>query len=146
MNKLLIMSCGSVLAMTVLAGNDWEIKSSREAEAEAGKRREAVQAELSTLTNHPWAGEYYEGDGLGVNVRLFIAPKSGYVFEWRGCLGLYDRNFGAVTVANGRLRLSFAYPNKREGFKGIAEQLVPIRWGERAYLVRPTKSRNSATR
>ena len=27
------------------------------------------------------------------------------------------------------------FPNKREGFQGIAEEFVPIAWGDREYLV-----------
>jgi hypothetical protein len=50
-------------------------------------------------------------------------------------LGLYDRNYGAVTSDKGKLRLSFTFPNKRKGFQGIAEELIPIAWGDRKYLV-----------
>jgi len=94
-----------------------------------------IREEIAKLGNHEWAGEYYEGDGLAENVRILIAPKHGYVFEWHGCLGLYDRNYGRVTPTNGHLRLSFTFTNKHEGFEGIADELIPIRWGERTYLV-----------
>jgi hypothetical protein len=70
-----------------------------------------------------------------VNISLIIAPKSGYLFEWHGCLGLYDRNFGAVTNMNGRLRLSFSFENHRKGFQGIAEEFIPVKWGKRSYLI-----------
>jgi hypothetical protein len=29
----------------------------------------------------------------------------------------------------------FKYPNKREGFEGIAAELLPVRWGKRHYLI-----------
>ena len=66
---------------------------------------------------------------------LDLAPKSGYVFEWHGCMGLYDRNYGAVTWTKDRLRLSFTLPNKREGFQGIDEKFIPVAWGDRKYLI-----------
>ena len=135
MNKLLIALIGSVLTFAATAEDQVDVKRSPEAKAEVDRRQALIQTEINTLTNHPWAGEYYEGDGLGVNVTLFIAPESGYVFHWRGCLGLYDRNLGSVTVTNGQLRLSFTYPNKREGFQGLAEEFIPIHWGDRVYLV-----------
>jgi hypothetical protein len=110
-------------------------KTSDEAGKKAEVLREAIRAEIESLDAHPWAGEYYEGDGLGVNVYLSIAPQAGYVFEWHGCLGLYDRNFGAVGVKEGKLHLTFTFPNERKGFQGIAEELIPIAWGDRSYLI-----------
>ena len=50
-------------------------------------------------------------------------------------MGLYDRNYGAVKEKDGTLRLSFTFKHDREGSLGIAEELVPIAWGERRYLV-----------
>jgi hypothetical protein len=94
-----------------------------------------IQRELRHLEDDDWAGEYYFGDGLGVNVSLAVAPKSGFVFSWRGCLGLYDLNYGNVTFTNGSVKLLFKYPNKREGFEGIAPELLPVRWGQRHYLI-----------
>ncbi len=70
-----------------------------------------------------------------MNVSLSLAPKAGYVYEWHGCLGLYDRNYGTVEEKDGTLRLSFTFDHQREGHLGIAERLVPIAWGEREYLV-----------
>jgi hypothetical protein len=97
--------------------------------------RAKIQDEIKTIGNHEWAGQYYHGDGLGVNVSLILAPKAGYLFEWHGCLGLYDRNYGAVAWDKGKLRLTFTFENKREGFQGIAEEFVPVSWGDRKYLI-----------
>jgi hypothetical protein len=74
-----------------------------------------------------------------VNVSLALAPESGFVFSWHGCLGLYDLNYGEVASTNGTVRLLFRYPNDRKGFQGIAPELLPVRWGERRYLI-PTDS------
>lgn len=111
------------------------MKLSAIADKTAKIRREAILAEIKKRGTHDWAGEYFAGDGLGVNIALTIAPRSGYVFEWNGCLGLYDRNYGAVTSTNGRIRLSFTFDNRREGFEGIAPEFVSVSWGRRRYLI-----------
>jgi hypothetical protein len=116
------------------AVKDWK-KFSTKSKKASEARRKLIDQELGTLKEHPWAGRYYYGDGLGVNVALSLAPKSGFVFTWNGCLGLYDLNYGEVAEADGRLRLVFTFPNEREGFQGIAPELLPIVWGERHYLI-----------
>ena len=110
-------------------------KLSDKAEKTAAMFREKIRAEIKTLKRHDWAGEYYEGDGLGENVSLILAPNSGFLFEWHGCMGLYDRNYGTVSLNKGKVRLVFTLPNKRRGFQGIAQELTPIAWGERKYLI-----------
>ncbi len=106
-----------------------------QAEESANALRRTISAEIKTLDSHEWAGEYYQGDGLGVNVLLLLAPESGFLFEWHGCMGLYDRNYGSVSGSEGRVRLSFTFENNRKGFQGIAEEFAPITWGDRKYLV-----------
>lgn len=103
--------------------------------ADSETRTKKIREELRRYNGDDWAGDYYFGDGLGVNVSLVLAPKSGFVFSWHGCVGLYDINYGDVAFTNGTIRLLFKYPNKREGFEGIAPVLLPVRWGERHYLI-----------
>ncbi len=110
-------------------------KMSLGAEKTVRQMRAKIASELKNLPNSPWAGEYYAGDGLGVNMSLALAPKAGFVFEWHGCGGLYDRNYGAVVNANNCLRLSFAFENIPQGFAGLAQDLIPIPWGDRQYLI-----------
>jgi hypothetical protein len=110
-------------------------KLSKASVAASEAQTKAIRHELQDLKTHDWAGEYYFGDGLGVNVSLVLAPKSGFVFSWHGCLGLYDLNYGDVAFTNRSVRLLFKYSNKQEGFKGIAPELLPVRWGERHYLI-----------
>jgi len=127
----------------VLMASDTELayKQSAEAEAKAKERRELIEAEIARNQNLPtWAGRYFFGDGLGVNVDLWIAPESGFVFEWHGCLGLYDRNFGKIKSGENAIRLECELPNDpSRGFQGIDTDLLPIRWNERRYLVAITK-------
>jgi hypothetical protein len=115
--------------------SDEDPRRSAEAEQAASARRAEISAELEALGSHEWAGDYYAGDGLGVNTSLILSPRSGHVFEWHGCLGLYDRNYGAVKSEGRKLRLSFTFENVRKGFRGLAPELVAIPWGTRVYLV-----------
>ena len=131
---LLYCICFSVCAVAQVPQTD---RFSEETETRANQLREKLKAEIASLQDHPWAGEYYEGDGLGVNVSFIVAPANGYLFEWHGCLGLYDRNFGEVKYADGLLTLTCAFPNETAGFQGIAQQFVSISWGKRVYLVPP---------
>jgi hypothetical protein len=110
-------------------------RHSASADAAAKTRRALILAEVKDLDADDWAGDYYAGDGLGANLSLCLAPRAGFVFEWHGCLGLYDRNYGAVVSKDGRIRLQFTFKNTREGYQGIAAELVPVRWEARRYLV-----------
>lgn len=115
--------------------DSFDARLSDQADEKAAEVRSRITTELDTLHSHPWAGSYYKGDGLGVNVSLLLAPTSGYLFEWHGCTGLYDRNYGSVESRNEELRLSFTFPNIREGFQDIAPEFLRVHWGNREYLI-----------
>lgn len=115
-----------------------EKKQSKEAEAKIASLRAAIDREAAQFGEEHWAGNYYEGDGMGANISLAIAPKAGFAYEWHGCLGLYDRNYGPVTDRDGVLLLESMLPNEEKGFR-ISDQLIPVRWGKRHYLIRPDK-------
>src|SRR6266705_3672511 len=110
-------------------------KLSPAAEASADERKERIRDEIGRIGEHEWAGEYYYGAHLGVNVALSVAPESGFVFTWLGCVGLYDLNYGKVRFEDALLKLIFSYHNKRGGFSGIAPEFYPVRWGNRHYLI-----------
>src|SRR5262245_42900344 len=59
-------------------------------------RRARIVKELESLGTPDWAGTYYQGDGLGTNVTLVLAPEGGATYTWTGCLGLYDCNQGNI--------------------------------------------------
>lgn len=108
-------------------------------EVEVEKRNRAIEGELKTLGGHPWAGVYYQGDGLGANVRLVLAPKNGIAATWNGCLGLYGANVGAVVEhSGGQLWFQYERPNA-DRFGGFPDRAIRVRWGERRYLVPPSK-------
>ncbi len=123
------------LAGGVFGETDISDRLSNEAGREAALRRVDIQAEIEMLDGHRWAGKYYYGDGTGINVSLRIAPEAGYLIEWHGCQGLYDRNYGDVRVQNGKLKLSLTFSNNQKGFEEIAEELHLVAWGGRTYLI-----------
>jgi len=141
-HRKLYLSAAGVLLVGLFAWSQTEKLSSKNKLVSEGKR-EQIEVELKALGDHPWAGEYYYGDGLGVNVALVLAPKAGFAFSWHGCLGLYDQNYGTVEVRDGRIRLHPMLPNDAEGrhgrFRGTAEEFVPVAWGDRHYLVPTTE-------
>ena len=98
-------------------------------------RGRAVQAEASQLPDHAWAGAYYAGDGLGMNVRLLVSPAAGVSATWHGCLGLYGSNEGLIQPQpDGSLKFAFNKPNENR-FGGFPDAVLPVRWGERRYLI-----------
>jgi hypothetical protein len=89
--------------------------------------------------DHPWAGEYYFGDGLGANVRLLINPAGEFVWTWYGCLGLYGGDYGRVAVDGDVLQFHSETPpppgdDADDAFR-IAEAYRVVRWGERTHLI-----------
>jgi hypothetical protein len=122
----------------------WELKHSDATNAEFEHREKLIKAELATGAVPEWAGEYGFGDGLGVNIRMALAPQGGFIYSWHGCLGLYDRNYGKVTAKDGRLVFNLELPNDKRGFSIRSETYVPVRWGERHYLLGEDEARDFA--
>jgi hypothetical protein len=111
--------------------------SSDEATAKVESRIAAIKAELTAFEDHPWAGEYYAGDGLGMNLRLWIAPKTGVAYQWHGCLGLYEQNLGTVVASANQLTL--AWDRKLDDPYVTDTKWLAIPWRTRVFLV-PTIS------
>ncbi|MEQ1514106.1 MAG: hypothetical protein ABL934_15670 [Lysobacteraceae bacterium] len=105
----------------------------------AEQQRQRILKEIARLPNHPWAGEYYEGDGLGANIRISLAPDAGVAATWHGCMGLYGANRGKVVVGrDGELRFEYRTPNA-QGFAGFPDAMLPVRWGQRRYMIPDNK-------
>ena len=125
----------AVAAGVCLAAGQPDDRLSAPSEAAAHARAKRIKEELAQLKGHPWAGEYYDGDGLEVSASLFIAPKSGFAFWQQGDMGLDDLNYGGVEASGGRLRLLFELPRRRGDFVGIEPELTLVLWGDRHYLI-----------
>lgn len=122
----------------------WTLKRSEAVTAELERRDARLAQELDAGQAPDWAGRYHHGDGLGVNVTVTLAPKGGFTYTWYGCLGRYDANYGSVTAANGRVALDFELPSSSEDGPSLAAALVPVRWGERMYLIEVGQMREFA--
>ena len=84
----------------------------------------------------PWSGEYgaYHvwGDGL-----LALSVNHGWIYRGETlfyCQGYQERNFGTLTVQDGVLRLQ-----RRFDDQVTPEELVFIQWGQRHYVVSPSR-------
>lgn len=127
----------SCFAEETEADRKWKEKVSEKNRTAVKAQREKILAEIETLKDHPWAGFYYFGDGLGTNVSLSIAPENGFAYTWSGCTGLYDQDYGEAIWEENHLKLSFTLENNRSENLYLPE-LIPVPWGERLYLV-PSK-------
>ena len=81
------------------------------------------------------AGVYYQGDGLGTNLVLVLAEDHRVGFAWYGCLGGGDKNGGTWSLDGDVVVLRLAEPDGPEGLRRIDARFVPVKWGERVYLV-----------
>lgn len=96
---------------------------------DAQKRK--LRAEIREAgPGHPWAGEYYEGDGLGMNLYLMLSPKGSYYFSRSGCTGSGPSEEGKIRQTGSVLRF--------EGAKSywLEQEFHVVNWGERAYLLK----------
>jgi hypothetical protein len=50
-------------------------KLSKSSVAASAAQTKKIRQELRSLSGHDWAGEYYFGDGLGVNVSLTLVSR-----------------------------------------------------------------------
>ena len=119
-----------------------EMAAWRELKKAEGTRWRAVLEEIESEPREPWAGTYYAGDGLGFNLYLSVAPRSGFVYEVAGCMGRYDQNLGNVeSLSQSRLVLRAEMPAMRNLAAHSAAPSAPeeeyrfVRWGERRYLI-----------
>jgi hypothetical protein len=79
------------------------------------------------------AGNYYWNNGRGRTWNLSILPDGRYSFVWSGCVGVCHREAGQVGEVEGTIVLTPETPNERK----VDRELVPVRWDERSYLLRP---------
>lgn len=118
-------------------------KFSRKNQDVVRERTKKIEAELATLKDHPWAGSYSMGGGLGAYWRLVVAPDAGFSFICHSCdlylgdgLALSGLNYGDVTWKDGRLKLSLALANPPDDIGSpCPTEFLPIPWEKRLYLV-----------
>ncbi|MDP3543848.1 MAG: hypothetical protein Q8T11_15380 [Elusimicrobiota bacterium] len=116
--------CLGWLIPCAAAGEKWEWPG----DAEKRPLRDEID---EAGPSHPWAGEYYEGDGLGHNLSLTLSPKGTFILESSGCTGSSPTERGRVRRIGDTLRF--------EGTKSywLADKdFHVVTWGARAYLLR----------
>jgi hypothetical protein len=114
------------------------------ADAELARRIPVIREEITRLgPDHAWAGEYYEGDGLGRNISFLLAPQAGCVATSSGCLGLYGANWGTVTEQDGMLRIVFDLPRTAGEFGHFVSVFHVERDGESTRIVPDRESSDS---
>jgi hypothetical protein len=118
------------------ASNDSDVEAQEAFHSAVYAQRVVIDEENATTKSRmAWAGDYYSGDGLGANISLSLAPRSGVAATWQGCLGTYWANKGQVLPqADGSLLLKYEQPNDEQGI-GFADHLVPVPWGDRMYMI-----------
>lgn len=105
------------------------------------ERYQAIEASLTASTPRPfWAGRYFRGDGNDVNVSLHLAPDAGVVTNLSGCLGVYAANHGDIDFDDdGVIRMHYVASNEPTKGGKFPAALVPVRWGERQYMIPPDR-------
>ncbi|HTU25420.1 MAG TPA: hypothetical protein VMF30_08490 [Pirellulales bacterium] len=110
----------------------------------ANARGSRINAELAALDRNKladddwakeWAGNYFEGDGLGRNVHIDIVPRAGVVYKLTGC-GAFDVNHGEVveTFPDG-VKANLAVDPRFYDDRIMSSRLYFVRWGNQRFLV-----------
>jgi hypothetical protein len=100
------------------------------------RRVGTINTEIESLGTHPWAGVYYQGDGLGTNEYVHISPRAGIAYSDQGCVGRAVLHYGTVSYKNGLIQIDWQVDEEPLSEHPVQEYLT-IRWGTRAYLVPP---------
>lgn len=78
-----------------------------------------------------FAGEYYKGDGRGANTRLTMQPSGRFSLVSSGHVSVAEHYAGTIELRDG----IFILHTQAVGTVFDKQQLLPIRWGERHYLI-----------
>ena len=119
---LVILSIAGALAGLLSSGGDFDMKHRYPPPASR------LVPDLSGV-----GGEYYQGYGRGINLRLSILPDGRYSFVSSGCTGVHHRESGFVRATKGHYVLSPLGPSE----PSIKRDFVLIGWGQRHYLIPP---------
>jgi hypothetical protein len=72
---------------------------------------------------------------LGFAWSLRIEADGRFSYSWSGCVGTYDENEGIVRSESERLLFSAVRPVSSDTPFPFPAEWLPVRWGERLYLV-----------
>ena len=86
------------------------------------------------------AGEYYRGDGLGMNITLSLKEDGKYSAEWHGCLGKYGEGAGTWSLKG--KSIAFTPSVEKDMLKGYLTKLDTAKFKGEWILV-PTDKMSS---
>ncbi len=110
----------------------------RQLRSELDSRVAPIAAEIELLgPEHPWAGRYHTGDGMGWNLTIWVAPRSGCAVMLYGCLGLNGANWGRVQRTGSTLEISFERPNAPGKSGNFYDRFTMVEDGGKHSLVAP---------
>jgi hypothetical protein len=93
-----------------------------------GKTYMAEPVEIMTWQD--FTGDFYLGDGLGVNWLLSIKPDQNFVLRTGSDLGITRDYSGSIVITNSQILLSTP-----ENGIFMPQTLIPVQWGQRRYLI-----------
>ena len=136
---IVTLGCISVPAQTAfdLASLQEPGVLSREQQSALESRRQLIVGEASNLPANEWVGTYGYEDSPNSGGQLDWAPANGFVVGWNTCShGWQDRvNFGTVDFRDGVLRVTPELAGEGRKIYALADELIPVKWGEQHYLV-----------
>ncbi len=101
-------------------------------------KRKKILKEIAELKDHPWAGEYYLGNGVEFGERLILAPENGFTMTLYDNAHLWVLDFGMAVWDEDRVKLSpvFGPEPEASGLRYYPSEYYLIDWGQRIYLIR----------
>ncbi len=112
------------------------------ASAEVGERASSTGVEHRTREaldpSTAWAGQYAGHFGVDSNESLELTPDARFALHTEG-LHAGPRSLGRWRLDGDLIRFDFASDAPAAGDWFYAKGLVPVRWGDRRYLLRPSE-------
>ncbi|TWT74264.1 hypothetical protein [Allorhodopirellula solitaria] len=97
-------------------------------------------ADALARQQHPWAGQYYEGDGLGTNRVVTLTAKGELSESNQGCVGKAAIWHAAFRQANGVIQITTPLAENSSHYSFARDRpssYLIVHWEERVYLIPP---------
>ena len=132
MTRLMVVTFGLYAALAGCSGEARKLEIA--SENSAGN---CIVATDALVTLQEIAGEYYFGDGLGLNCSLTLTKQGDFVIKSSGCVSHLEYG-GRANLKGGVLSLTPNESNVPEQGRDVETEFFPVSWGTRMYLI-PTK-------
>jgi hypothetical protein len=104
--------------------------------------RHRLELALNTAGADDWRGRYGHGAGGYVWYELLLVPEQGFLFHEHTDAGLSGKALGRATWQDGQIRLHTEFSAQLDAAAEPyrpATAYLPVRWGERRYLIETTR-------